>query len=131
MLRSSFLKRLLGSKSTQALQTKALASAPELPPCDFVPDKYTGPSHEQMSKVRAAHINPGIISYYRNPISICQGKGAPQEDGCLCRCSAKVVHQWHKQRTNTPTQLEQTLRTQLEQTLRTQLEQGFSLFSWG
>ena len=76
MLRTSLLRGLLRSKSTQLAQTQALASAPELPPCDFVPEKYSGPSHDQMAKIRADHINPGIMAYYRKPISICQGETA-------------------------------------------------------
>lgn len=33
--------------------------APALPPCDFKPPAYTGPSKEEVLALRKAHLSPG------------------------------------------------------------------------
>lgn len=57
---------------------RPLSSAPaivaDMPPCSFKPEKYTGPTYDQMKQIREDHINPGIVTYYRKPIAIHQGK---------------------------------------------------------
>lgn len=35
------------------------AEGPALPPCDFTPPAYTGPSKEEVLALRKAHLNPG------------------------------------------------------------------------
>ena len=46
-----------------------------LPPFDYVPMPYDGPSPEEILALRKAHVNPGIFHYYRKPVAIVEGKG--------------------------------------------------------
>ncbi len=49
-------------------------SHPVLPAFDFVPDPYTGPSAEEVLRLRQQHLNPGIFYYYQKPLMIVQGR---------------------------------------------------------
>lgn len=49
-------------------------SAP-LPPFDYQPLPYTGPSAAEVLALRQAHVNPGIFHYYREPLMVVEGKG--------------------------------------------------------
>lgn len=48
---------------------------PNLPPYEFTPSSYTGPSIDEVIAMRKAHVNPGIFTYYKKPIMIVEGKG--------------------------------------------------------
>lgn len=48
--------------------------APTLPPCDFSPAPYTGPSFEETMAVRQEYLNPGLFLYYKKPVMIVEGK---------------------------------------------------------
>lgn len=45
-----------------------------LPPFDYQPKPYTGPSAADVAAMRSAHLNPGIFTYYKKPIMIVEGK---------------------------------------------------------
>ena len=45
-----------------------------LPPCDYTPKPYTGPSAEEVLALRKAYLNAGIFHYYKKPIMIVEGK---------------------------------------------------------
>lgn len=47
--------------------------ARQLPPCDFTPPPYTGPSREQVLADRQRYLNPGLFLYYKTPIMITDG----------------------------------------------------------
>lgn len=47
---------------------------PQLPPTNFKPKPYTGPSFDETMKIRKAHLSPGLFLYYKNPIMIVEGK---------------------------------------------------------
>jgi alanine-glyoxylate transaminase / (R)-3-amino-2-methylpropionate-pyruvate transaminase len=49
-------------------------NVPELPPFDFHPQKYSGPSAEEVLRVRKEFLNPGIFLYYKKPLMLVQGK---------------------------------------------------------
>jgi alanine-glyoxylate transaminase/(R)-3-amino-2-methylpropionate-pyruvate transaminase len=49
--------------------------APELPPFDFQPELYRGPSAEEVLSLRRQFLNPGIFLYYKQPLMIVEGKG--------------------------------------------------------
>ncbi|XP_969816.2 alanine--glyoxylate aminotransferase 2, mitochondrial [Tribolium castaneum] len=44
-----------------------------MPKCDFVPQKYTGPSFETMSEIRKTRLNPALTTYYGSPLAFHQG----------------------------------------------------------
>lgn len=48
---------------------------PELPPFDYQPQPYRGPSAEEVLSVRRQFLNPGIFLYYKRPLMIVEGKG--------------------------------------------------------
>jgi len=45
-----------------------------LPDTDLRPAPYTGPSRDEVLALRQEYLNPGIITYYRDPINIVEGK---------------------------------------------------------
>ena len=49
--------------------------APELPPFDYRPQSYRGPSTEEVLRLRRHFLNPGIFFYYKRPLMIVEGKG--------------------------------------------------------
>ena len=48
---------------------------PTLPPFKYTPQKYTGPSADDVLKRRKQVLNPGIFLYYKKPIMLVEGKG--------------------------------------------------------
>jgi len=47
---------------------------PELPPFDHQPRKYTGPSADEVLRLRKEFLNPGIFLYYKKPFMMVEGK---------------------------------------------------------
>jgi alanine-glyoxylate transaminase / (R)-3-amino-2-methylpropionate-pyruvate transaminase len=47
---------------------------PELPSFDHQPKKYTGPSADEVLRLRKEFLNPGIFLYYKKPIMFVEGK---------------------------------------------------------
>src|SRR3954467_7773140 len=47
---------------------------PQLPPSDHQPAKYSGPSVDEVLRLRREFLNPGIFLYYKKPIMIVEGK---------------------------------------------------------
>src|SRR5579871_3385482 len=45
-----------------------------LPPTNFKPQKYSGPSPEEVLAKRKQFMNPGIFLYYKKPIMLVEGK---------------------------------------------------------
>jgi alanine-glyoxylate transaminase / (R)-3-amino-2-methylpropionate-pyruvate transaminase len=46
-----------------------------LPPFDYTPMPYDGPSPEEILALRQAHLSPGIFHYYKKPVAIVEGRG--------------------------------------------------------
>jgi len=47
---------------------------PELPPFDHQPVKYSGPSADEVLRLRKQFLNPGIFMYYKKPLMMVEGK---------------------------------------------------------
>ena len=47
---------------------------PDLPPFGHQPKKYTGPSADEVLKLRKEFLNPGIFLYYKKPFMMVEGK---------------------------------------------------------
>ena len=45
-----------------------------LPPNDYQPQKYSGPSADEVLRLRKEFLNPGIFLYYKKPIMLVEGK---------------------------------------------------------
>lgn len=63
----------IANKSTAAPQLATATDLPEIPPCDFKPSKYDGPSYEKTRTIRSSILNPGLVTYYKKPVLIHQG----------------------------------------------------------
>ena len=50
-------------------------STPTLPPFDHQPQPYTGPSADEVLRVRKEFLSPGIFLYYKKPVMFVEGKG--------------------------------------------------------
>ena len=49
-------------------------SAPQLPPCDHQPKRYDGPNREEVLALRQQYLTPGLITYYREPLLVVEGR---------------------------------------------------------
>ena len=47
---------------------------PQLPPFDYQPKPYAGPSAEEVLRLRKQFLNPGIFLYYKKPIMFVEGR---------------------------------------------------------
>src|SRR6201993_528667 len=47
---------------------------PELPSFNHQPQKYTGPSADEVLQLRKEFLNPGIFLYYKKPFMMVEGK---------------------------------------------------------
>ncbi|KAF1876660.1 hypothetical protein Lal_00030073 [Lupinus albus] len=58
-------------------KTDAVASstvAPELPPFDYSPPPYVGPTVEEILAKRKEYLSPSLFHLYKNPVNIVEGK---------------------------------------------------------
>lgn len=46
---------------------------PTLPIIDHVPDRYDGPSRDEVIALRHQYVSPGVITYYKDPLMVVQG----------------------------------------------------------
>jgi alanine-glyoxylate transaminase/(R)-3-amino-2-methylpropionate-pyruvate transaminase len=49
-------------------------NTPLLPPTDFQPKPYTGPSAEEVLALRKQFLSPGLFLYYKKPLMVVEGK---------------------------------------------------------
>lgn len=54
--------------------SSSAAATPALPPFDYQPKRYTGPSAEEVLALRREFVNPAIFHYYKKPIMIVEGR---------------------------------------------------------
>ena len=45
-----------------------------MPPFDYVPRSYSGPSRDEVFALRRKFVNPAVFTLYRQPIMIVEGK---------------------------------------------------------
>jgi alanine-glyoxylate transaminase/(R)-3-amino-2-methylpropionate-pyruvate transaminase len=45
----------------------------KLPDCEYTPPKYSGPSKDEVLKLRKEFLTPSLVTYYRNPIMLVDG----------------------------------------------------------
>jgi len=50
-----------------------MTALPKLPPCDHQLRPYAGPAKEEVRRLRETYLNPGIVTFYKNPIMIVEG----------------------------------------------------------
>ena len=54
--------------------TDVMAPPVEMPPFDYQPPPYHGPSREEVLALRRSHVNPGVFTLYRDPLMIVDGR---------------------------------------------------------
>ena len=52
---------------------ETMTSAPELPPCDYTPPPYAGPSRDEILADRQRYCHPAVFTLYREPLVIVDG----------------------------------------------------------
>ncbi|MBO6575992.1 MAG: aspartate aminotransferase family protein [Rhodothermales bacterium] len=50
-----------------------ISTAPAMPPCDYAPPAYDGPSRDEVLALRRQFVHPSIFALYREPIMIVDG----------------------------------------------------------
>ncbi|KRT78173.1 hypothetical protein AMK59_6463, partial [Oryctes borbonicus] len=68
-----YIKRLFRLHKHSKELRNYFSTVPELPPCEFKPQKYNGPSYEQLQNIRQARLNPALVTYYSQPLALHQG----------------------------------------------------------
>lgn len=48
---------------------------PSLPPCQYTPAPYDGPSADEVLAIRQQFLNPAIFHYYKKPLMVVEGRG--------------------------------------------------------
>jgi alanine-glyoxylate transaminase/(R)-3-amino-2-methylpropionate-pyruvate transaminase len=51
----------------------ATANAPELPPFDYRPKPYTGPSYDEVLRLKNTYVTPTNVQHYKKPLMIVDG----------------------------------------------------------
>ena len=46
---------------------------PELPPCDYIPPAYEGPTKEEVIALRSQFLTPALVTYFREPLMLVDG----------------------------------------------------------
>jgi len=55
------------------MTTSTPALAAKIPPCSHQPRPYEGPSRAEVLANRKQYLNPGLITYYKNPLMLVEG----------------------------------------------------------
>ncbi|MFO0873917.1 MAG: aspartate aminotransferase family protein [Phycisphaerales bacterium] len=60
--------------TTSSRPASTAAAQPTLPPFNHRPAPYTGPTKQEVLAMRREHLTPALVTYYRDPIMIVEGK---------------------------------------------------------
>ncbi|GMH37711.1 hypothetical protein BSKO_05584 [Bryopsis sp. KO-2023] len=77
LIRQCSAPTALGSRGLSSLPSEKKSDAtsfPAMPPFDYLPPPYTGPSAKDTLEMRRAHFSSGIFHFYKEPIMIVEGK---------------------------------------------------------
>ncbi|MED6173734.1 hypothetical protein PIB30_062421 [Stylosanthes scabra] len=76
--RHSFFRRSISQPATakkkDAAAPVAVVPPSELPPFDYVPPPYTGPSGDEILAKRREYLSPSIMHLYKTPVNVVDGK---------------------------------------------------------
>ncbi|MGH7131974.1 MAG: aspartate aminotransferase family protein [Phycisphaerales bacterium] len=62
------------SVTSGSAKSAAAGGLPQLPPFDHKPSLYTGPSRDEVLAMRREFLTPALVTYYKDPIMIVEGK---------------------------------------------------------
>uniref|UniRef100_A0AAX7UA79 Alanine--glyoxylate aminotransferase 2, mitochondrial n=1 Tax=Astatotilapia calliptera TaxID=8154 RepID=A0AAX7UA79_ASTCA len=71
----AYFHRASGALCQKSAFKPPSTDVPEMPPCNFSPEKYTGMSKDRMIEIRRQNCNPMTmkVTYYKKPVFIHQG----------------------------------------------------------
>ncbi|MED6148481.1 hypothetical protein PIB30_053579 [Stylosanthes scabra] len=72
--RHSFFRRSISQPAAKTKDAAAVAPPSELPPFDYVPPPYTGPSGDEILAKRREYLSPSIMHLYKKPVNVVNGK---------------------------------------------------------
>ncbi|KAK7390254.1 hypothetical protein VNO78_25553 [Psophocarpus tetragonolobus] len=72
--RSPPLRWLRTFSRAAANAKKDAVAAPSLPPFDYSPSQYAGPTADEILAKRRAYLSPSIMHFYKNPVNIVEGR---------------------------------------------------------
>ncbi|KAL9673509.1 hypothetical protein QQ045_029768 [Rhodiola kirilowii] len=67
-------RRPISRISSERFLSSSISSPPELPPFDYQPKPYSGPSADEVLQKRKTFLGPSLFHYYQNPLNIVEGK---------------------------------------------------------
>lgn len=59
--------------STRLKPAAATSDVPEMPPCDFRPAPYKGPTYEKIREIRRSNLSPAMLTHFKEPLLVNQG----------------------------------------------------------
>src|ERR1700730_18615647 len=69
------VRRLVRGKRRSLCRGCDQMKMPQLPPADYTPRVYVGPSADEVLALRKQFVNPAVFAYYAKPIMIVEGRG--------------------------------------------------------
>ncbi|XP_065827408.1 alanine--glyoxylate aminotransferase 2, mitochondrial-like [Oscarella lobularis] len=72
MLAGAF-RRITKTAASAFSTTAAATNLPQMPPCDFTPKPFDGMSKARAKEVRATHLSPAMLTFYKDPVYVHQG----------------------------------------------------------
>uniref|UniRef100_A0A1Y1KAE8 Alanine--glyoxylate aminotransferase 2, mitochondrial n=1 Tax=Photinus pyralis TaxID=7054 RepID=A0A1Y1KAE8_PHOPY len=55
------------------ISKRLYSQKPAMPPCNFTPKEYKGPSYDSLIRVRKERLSPALVTYYSKPFAVHQG----------------------------------------------------------
>lgn len=71
---SPYLRRPFSQLATQSSDTSLSDKLPKLPPFDYTPPPYDGPSAAEIMRKRRDFLSPSMFYFYKNPLNVIDGK---------------------------------------------------------
>ncbi|KAK2361282.1 glycine transaminase [Trifolium repens] len=67
-------QRGISQSAAERTKETVLAEPPVLPPFDYVPSSYSGPSGDEILAKRKEYLSPSIMHFYKSPLNVVEGK---------------------------------------------------------
>src|SRR5476649_1529803 len=74
IMRGSLASRSPSPSISRCASLLLQMKTPDLPPFDYQPAPYAGPSADEVLRLRKQFLNPGIFLYYKKPIMFVEGR---------------------------------------------------------
>lgn len=68
------MTRRMLSQSSAAVQETTKSELPKMPPFDYTPPPYAGPTASEILQKRLRHLSPAVFHFYSQPLNLVDGK---------------------------------------------------------